>query len=240
MIKTAIDRILSLGKVEIIGAAGREFTTHPVHEIKPFQIEPLTVHTLQAVVDYFNGELDKTADVKLDDVVIHVVDPTKVMVLEGAADDTYRRREHYLTAERLHRDFAFGTWLEQQEMVINLMTMFEQTAAIEDVLKVVSGLIVSNEATVSDDGVSQDVQVKSGVGRVANVTIENPIMLAPIRTFTEVVQVGAPYVLRVRKGRDGAPEVAIFEAGGGQWKNEAIARIKVWLADSLDGVKILG
>lgn len=240
MIKAAIERILELGRVEMLETAGREFTNLPVHEVKPFFVEPLQVHTLQAVVDFFAGELGETADIAKERVVIQVVDPAQVVVLEGVADDTYRQREHYLTAKRLHGEFAFGKWFEQQEMVINLMTMFEQTAALDDVLKVVSGLVVANEATVSDDGVSQDVQVKSGVGRVANVTIENPILLAPIRTFTEIEQVEAPYVLRVRKNRDGAPEVAIFEAGGGAWKNEAVLRIKEWLADRLPGTKILG
>jgi hypothetical protein len=84
------------------------------------------------------------------------------------------------------------------------------------------------------------VQTKVGVSRLADIEIKNPVMLRPIRTFTEVDQVEAPYVLRIKGGKEAVPSIAIFEADGGQWKNDAIALIKKWLEGRIDGVKILG
>jgi hypothetical protein len=242
VIKEAINRVLDLASVQLLEVGGCTFSSRPVNKITPDTIEPVHVHTLQAVKDFFAGDIGKNADIAPDSVVIHVVDPYRVMVLSGHADESYRQRECYLVAERIHDEFPFGKWFQQEEAVINinLMTMFEQTDTLKEVIRVVSGLISSTDVRVDDDGVSQEVSVRKGIQRVENVTIENPIMLSPIRTFTEVEQVESPYVLRVRCKNE-IPEVAIFEAGGGQWKNDAIARIRFWLADEIgQGVKILG
>lgn len=239
MIATAINKVLELAKVETLDIDGREFTSRQVFPIEPKTIQPLGVHTLTAVRDFFSGDVEVNADVAPNVVVIHVVDPYTVKVLNGVASGNHRVRECFLRAERIHEEFEFGQWFRQEEMIIRLMTLFERTPALQDVIRVVSGLVTSAEIQVNDDGVSQDVATRKGVQRIENVTIENPIMLAPIRTFTEVEQVESPYVLRVRC-KNAEPEIAIFEAGGGQWKNEAIARIKQWLSVQIPEAKILG
>lgn len=239
MIKEAIDKIISLASLEVIEVDSRQFTSRSVNEIRPQLIEPIVVHSLTAIVDFFEGEVDVNCDVNPDLTVIHIVDPHTVKVIDGVADDTYRNREHFLTAQRINSEFEFDTYFDQEKMVMKLLTMFEQTTVLEDVIKVVSGLIVSSDIEVNDDGISQEVKVRKGASRIEKVEIKNPIMLKPIRTFTEVDQVESPYVLRIRE-RNGEPQIAIFEAGGGQWKNDAIQNIKKWLAKRIKGVKILG
>lgn len=224
--------------VEHIKIGGRDYTTEQVHSINPRTIESTTVHTLQAVVDFFLGE----PDVEKGDAMVHVVDPTTVKIVEAKADANYRVREHFLTSKIINEPFTFGKWFDQDEMVINLMTLFVQTSTLLEVIKAVSGIVSQNEATISDDGISQEVKVRKGVQRVESVSIKNPIMLQPIRSFAEIEQVESPYVLRI-KTIDSQPKIAIFEAGGGQWKNVAIGRIKDWLADGRrlgKDVKILG
>lgn len=236
MLKAAIEKIESLTAVEIIKAGAREFLSRGCSEVVPCRIDSIEVHTLQAVVDFFKND---KSDVTIETAMIHIVDPYTVRVVDVLADEVYREREHFMTAKRIHGEFMFGHYFDQEEMIISLLTMFEKSAVLDDVMKVVSGLVVSSDVEVKDNGVSQDVQVRKGIGRVESVTIENPIMLKPIRTFAEVAQVESPHVLRVRE-RGGVPEIAIFEAGGGQWKNEAISNIKAWLVDGLGDVKILG
>jgi len=238
MIAEGIQKLIDLAKVEVHEVGLRKFASRAVHEIEPKRIEPLTVHSLQAVVDFFGGSKTVNLDVSPDDVVIHVVDPYTVTVLSGIADETYRKREHYLTAKRVFSEFEFGRWFKQDEMTIKLMTQFEETETQNKIIKAISGLKVSADATLSDDGVSQELTVRKGASRVETIEIKNPIKLKPVRTFLEVEQVEAPYVLRV-KGLDNVPAVAIFEAGD-QWKNTAITRIKAWLANEIGGVKILG
>lgn len=233
----AIDKIIDLSEVDEITHGGRFFTDKQVLEIKPLSAETVTVHSLQALVDYLNmdsGDFDERG------YLVHVVDPYRVDIVSGSLDATYRNRELFMTAKRIHKEFEFGRYFQQEEMVMNLMTLFEGSAVLDDVIKAVSGLVVSQEVQVNDDGISQDIQVRKGASRIEKLTIKNPILLQPIRTFTEVEQVEAPYVLRIREAKAGTPEIAIFEAGGGQWKNDAICEIKAWLSEQVEGAKILG
>ncbi len=232
MIKEAMEFFLTRTQVQPFHVHNRGFFTQPLHEIRPCRAVTVKVHTLTAVVDFMGEEPNS-------DLMLHVVNPYRVEVVDLFIDENYRDRECYLTAERIHKEFEFGRWFDQEEMIINLMTLFEPSETLEQVKKVVSGLVSKTEVTIDDDGVSQDVKVRQGVHRVESVTIVNPMMLQPIRTFTEIEQVAAPYVLRIKMVNQ-IPQVAIFEAGGGAWKNEAIARIKGWLEANIAGVKVLG
>ncbi len=239
MIRSAIEKLVSLGDIEQQTVEGRTFMVGAgrTEEIKPHGVGTILVHSLQAVVDYFEREPDIAAKTAM----LHVVSPSRVSVLDIMADQTYGDREEYLRADLIQEGFPFGRYMEQDQMVINLLTMFQETAVRDSIIKAVSGLVVKGEIEVGDDGISQQVQTKVGVSRLSEIEIKNPVMLRPIRTFTEVEQVEAPYVLRIKSsGKDAAPTIAIFEADGGQWKNEAIAKIKDWLAKRIEGVKILG
>jgi len=100
-------------------------------------------------------------------------------------------------------------------------------------------LITEDEVKqLGDDGVSQSITVKGGVARRENVEVPNPVILAPYRTFPEIEQPESRFIFRMRTG----PQAALYEADGGAWRNEAMARIKDWLEEQLalfDYVKII-
>lgn len=240
MLKAAIEKLLSLADVDVLNINSRQFTSRPVDEVLPNLIHPLEVHSLQAVVDFFSGKTGENCDTTTSNVVIHIVDPYTVKVLDGCANDVYRNREHYLTARCIHDEFAFGKYHDQEQMIIKLMTLFEQDEKTAQIRDVISRLTVRSDVELEDDGVSQDVTVRKSNRRGdEKITIENPMTLRPIRTFTEVEQVSAPYVLRV-KDQNGIPHVAIFDASADHWKNDAIRNIRQFLEKELPGVKILG
>ncbi|MFX4306338.1 hypothetical protein F8N00_13185 [Exiguobacterium sp. A1_3_1] len=97
------------------------------------------------------------------------------------------------------------------------------------ILKMVGNLKEDNVRGVGDDGISQAVTMKTGVATVADVKVVNPVTLAPYRTFIEVDQPESKFVLRMQNG----PRVALFEADGGAWKNEAIRNIEDYLMEAL-------
>lgn len=66
--------------------------------------------------------------------------------------------------------------------------------------------------------------------------VPNPVYLKPFRTFTEITQPESAFVLRMRES--GGIQVALFEADGGAWKNEAILAIKDYLEIQLFSQKI--
>lgn len=88
---------------------------------------------------------------------------------------------------------------------------------------------------MTDDGVSQVLTVKQGVSLAQNVTLQNPVPLKPMRTFSEVDQPESNFTLRV----NGDADVALFEADGGAWKNAAVANIKNYLESKLYGYGVV-
>jgi len=148
MLKEAMEFFLKRAAVTKFDVDGRQFVNQQVTEIEPCRTVPLKVHTLQAVVDF----LSTNPPYPQDCLALHVVNPYRVDVLDGALDEVYRDREHYLPAERIHDEFAFGRWFDQEEMMINLMTLFEPSETLDQVKRVVAGLVSKMEVAIDDDG----------------------------------------------------------------------------------------
>jgi hypothetical protein len=110
---------------------------------------------------------------------------------------------------------------------------------MKSLLQVLGNIKSSTIRTNSDDGVTQAVEVKSGIHMCAEQSIPNPIWLKPYRTFSEVDQPPSQFVLRLRDSRNGMPECALYEADGGVWKSAAIENIKEYLEEELPEVKII-
>lgn len=208
----------------------------------------LGVSTLGAVRDYLAANHDALV---LADLVVHVVSPMRVSVL-GPLDTRSRVREEYLQAivTNLTTEFV-GLYMPIEQFLIGLQTRFCDTSAylspevlaragdrvVDDraiVLRLLSGVKSSSVKTALDDGMTQIVEARAGVALVSDVAVPNPVTLTGFRTFRDVVQPSSIYVLRVRDGKAGGlPEVALFEADGGAWQLQAIARVRDWLREAL-------
>ena len=85
----------------------------------------------------------------------------------------------------------------------------------------------------ADDGISQAVQSRKGIALVENVPIPSVVELQPYRVFREIDQPLSPFIVRARAKDGSPPSVALFEAGGEQWRLEAMQRIKTFLREHL-------
>jgi hypothetical protein len=79
------------------------------------------------------------------------------------------------------------------------------------------------------------VTVKTGIAKIEDVFVPNPVVLAPYRTFPEIAQPESKFIFRMQTG----PTAALFEADGGAWRNEAMGRIKAWLEEQLAEFKYI-
>lgn len=103
----------------------------------------------------------------------------------------------------------------------------------EDVTKVASNIVSTQEATFSDDGISQQVVMKTGVTKKENAIIPNPVRLIPYRTFLEVEQPESEFVFRITEGRGGVPFFKLVAADGGRWEAVAVDNVKSYLVEAL-------
>lgn len=200
--------------------------------------KPLEVQTLGALRDYLTGNRDQ---IDLRRVIVHVADPSFVAV-GGPLMGGSRAREVYVHAKALDLTTGFlGKFMSLEEFLIGLQVRFAEADDRQRLLALLSNVKHEQVKTALDDGVTQVVQARAGVALVSDVAVPNPVLLVPYRTFRDVVQPSSLFVLRVQSGRSGGlPEVGLFEADGGAWRLQAVARIREWLVEALPaGVAVL-
>jgi hypothetical protein len=236
MLKAAIEKILGLAPPTQLEYDGRNYVNEALHAIKPPVQSDLKIATLTGIADYFRQNPDNIA---LDKAVVHISSHKQVEVV-SSIEGPWIQRHSYLTATIEHKSFRYGQFLPLDEFMIAVQTYFVQDDITAQLLKMIGNITDASSANLTDDGVSQQVQIKAGA-RIENALLPNPIILAPYRTFTQVEQPQAAFVLRVNKsaGEKGTT-AALFEADGGNWQNTAIFNIKDWMEKELpEGTTIL-
>ena len=235
MISEAIDKVLSLGAVEVQQIGTLAYTARPVHLVVPPDLAGIGLSTLTGLVDWIQAKPDAFDP---DQWALHVVSHQSVALIRRQTDPYGRRTMLGKATLDDGSPFPFGRFLDREEFIVGLQTRFVPTPDWEEVLKLSSSLTASIVMLAEDDGVSQRTMVKSGVTLKETVTVKGRVVLAPYRTFREVEQPASTFVLRLQS-RDGqVPSLGLFEADGGSWKCHAVQMIKAWLAASNLGLPI--
>ena len=92
-----------------------------------------------------------------------------------------------------------------------------------------SRIDVNQGVSSVDNGISQEVSVRTGAVLKEQQTVQPIVRLQPYRTFLEVEQPASDFLLRLDK--EGRP--ALYEADGGAWKLEAKRNIAAYLGEQL-------
>lgn len=243
-------------KVQELQINGLTFTDAPIHLVPDERaVSPakaLGIHTLQGFADYVNGQMDADLRRQEDDDpaaeahVIQVSDHENVFLwspLMGRG----RVRECLVTASFVPliggqgTRFEFGKFLKVDTFLIGLKTFFVDSETVQHLVTMVGNVRTEKVQHVVDDGFSQAVTTQGGAVQLAVKTLPSTVTLAPYRTFPEVEQPESTFVLRAKPGEDeqSLPTFALFEADGGKWKLDAIARIKAFLAERIKDVRII-
>lgn len=222
----ALKYLVNLGeeKDPIVKLEQGTFTKESLSRVKEAKASVLTVSTLTGLVDYIKSDLDKLPE----KLLIQVISPKKVALYSPLNAD--REREQYISAEAILPDnVVYDRFIGTEQFNIMLQSAFVDVGTKSALLKY-TGLIQDEAVkTTGDDGVSQQVTVKTGVASVGQAIVPNPVELAPYRTFPEVEQPISKFIFRMQEG----PRAALYEADGGAWRNKAILSIKEYLQEEL-------
>jgi len=235
MDRTAIEKIEKMSKANVLEINGNQYTDKPVHLVERPTASEIEIGSLTGIVDYVNANID-SYDKSI--LFIQVIDHLNVLLLSAFTVDT-KQRDVLIHAQFEQLNFTYDRYYSVEEMVIKMRTCFVQTDQMKDVIRLIGNIKDESVKTVVDDGISQQVTAKTGISRVGDVVIPNPVSLAPYRTFYEIDQPCSDFLLRMKRGSD-LPDCALYAADGGQWKREAVDRIKEWLSEKLDGIIIIG
>ena len=190
--------------------------------------DTLCVSTLTGLVDFVKNNIDKLTG----ELLVHVKSYEEVYLYSPLNAD--RNRELFLRAEAiLPSNIRYDRFLDTEQFNIMLQSSFVDKGDRKTLLTYTALTQDGPVRTIGDDGVSQQVTVKTGVASLENAKVPNPVELAPYRTFPEVEQPTSKFIFRMKEG----PSAALFEADGGAWRNEAIKNIKEYLAKELEEFK---
>ncbi len=190
--------------------------------------DSLGVSTLTGLVDYIKSNVDYIEG----ELLVQIKSHKDVRVYSPLNID--RQRERFLVAEAILPDnIVYGRFLNTEQFNIMLQSSFVDKGDRKTLLTYTALTQDGPVRTIGDDGVSQQVTVKTGVASLENAKVPNPVELAPYRTFPEVEQPTSKFIFRMKEG----PSAALFEADGGAWRNEAIKNIKEYLAKELEEFK---
>lgn len=256
MIAQAIEKVLGLAPVQTLEFGHREYTSRKLEPVMPPVQRALAVMTLTAIADYFRADPDRMLEPA---TVVHVSahdrDPDRMLepatVVHVSAHDRvevigeirlpWYQRHGYLVAKTEPKQFQFGQLMGIESFIVALQTYFLQDDTTAALLKIVGNLEDGTSVRYLDDGVTQAVTAKTGIARVGEVALPNPVTLVPYRTFLEVTQPPSRFVFRLQRGKEGSPpSAALFDADGGNWQLQAVGNIRDWLVAHLpEGTNIL-
>jgi hypothetical protein len=231
MIKEAIDRVLEIASPTTFQINGKTYSSKRLYQVydspqqpeQPVKLpvpEPMRVTTLNGLADLIQQNIEKF---DLEQYLIHVVDHRNVKLVSKVSDECGRRQVLIEASPVNFTEYQFGKWLDQESFVIAVTALFADTPDREYVLKVASAMTTEATSLSEDDGVSQKVTIKAGLGIKENVEIKRTVSLAPYRTFPECHQPISDFVFRARGGE--SPTLMLTEADGGKWQIAAIDEV---------------
>jgi len=234
MDKSAVEAIAELeDKNKTIEVGGRTFARR---DFTPIQYiprpEPLTGNTLVGLLRYIEANPDGSI---LADCMVRIVDHATVELVEKCKYDDLGRTVYYRAVlDQKLPVFPFDNFIDQEAFIIKARALFEQSDDLDSIIGLVSKVVAQDEITGVDTGLSQAVTVKKGVaGALTEGAVTKGIYeLRPYRTFRDIPQPAARFILRLRANDGDVPKVALFDAEGGSWRYNAIQTIHSYLAES--------
>lgn len=223
--KSFLEKIELMSVPTVFEIDGISRSNQKLYDIRPPMASAFNVRSLNAVLDFCADEMSAERH------LLHIVNHSNV-ALCGPMDSVFRTRECFVHASSFEYDFKFGKYYQVEEFIIALQAQFLQDETTAAIMKLVGNMTKESETTTKDDGVTQRVEAKVGLAKVAEVAVPNPVSLAPFRTFVEIDQPYSNFVLRLNANH----QCALFEADGGSWKIESMKRIRAFLDAGLKAI----
>lgn len=214
-----------LRDLELVEVGDRQYTFRDLKPVLDPQPDPISMTTLTGLVDYCKTNVDCLG---LGSCLIQVDSPTQVS-LRSPLTCAFHQRDVYAVAKHASKVFSFDRFMSQEEFIIGVNALFMQSEERDELLAAAAAVAVDAGATATDNGISQEVQVRTGARLVDRKTLKPRVKLKPFCTFMEVEQPEREFIFRLDKeGR-----MALFAADGDFWKAAVMQSIKAYLAENL-------
>lgn len=225
MLAEMIDKIVSLKETKVFQINGHTWADRELNLVeyeKPRPV-PIDLHSLDAVCRMVREELGQVSGT----VFVSVEAYDKISVFTTFGEDSDRT---YLYRAKADAPGIGLGWRDIDKAIIELRSLCIPGNGVDHLLGLLSNISFTEGMEVKDNGVGQEVKVKSGVSMSSMEKVKPRVELQPFRTFLEVEQPASEFVVRLDKARG----VGLFEADGGIWKLEAKRNIAKYLGKALE------
>lgn len=208
----------------------------PVRDLAPQWTKPtLNVNTLEGLADAFAQAID---GLKGEEVAFHIVDYLTVQIISINSDEFGRRHVWAQAKHKPETKFVYGKYYEPEDFLLAFRASFLYTDEAVKVQQLCSS-VGSSVVMVNDDGLSQEVVVKSGTVTRNSIPLPSDgIPLVPWRTFRSAHPVASRFLLRMKGVKDGLPLIALFEIDA-KWELDTIAALRKWIEAEAVGAKVI-
>ena len=226
MLKEAINRIVELAApttVEIEGAVYSNQELVHIQDKKPMP-KCIDLTGLDSICKMVRNESEHVGL----QIFIQVKDYKSVSVFTELDEDEDRLYLYRCTADT--PAITTERFMTYEKAVIELRSLYIPNNGTEYLLKLLSSISNESKVTSSDNGVTQQVEAKSGIALSSMVKVEPRVTLQPFRTFIEVAQPASEFLLRINE----RGEIGFFPADGGVWKLEATRNVAAYFEEKLN------
>lgn len=240
MIRQAIEKIEDLvnGKeenkleqIEIKGMLYTKFGSRLNRVITP-EIKSITTHSLNGLVEIIKSYIEvevKQLNIKLPLIIQAKGNDIKVL---SSVDDTYNRQV-LIRCSPIVPELILNRWVSPEEMIININTCYVETENSNALINTISNLYNSKTVRQQDNGIGKKIIVESDAfaGGAGQITINPIVVLNPVATYPELIQIERKFNLRV----DDDGRCALFVADRGYFEKEVQRLVKQFLEAELPG-----
>lgn len=224
-LKEAIEYVVDLSPAKEYDMGYGIYTDKKLYRVEEPMVKPINTTSLESLIDYIHRNVDC---LNLEDIFINIKSAQNVTLESKYNID--KQRDTYLSCTAHIPQISYSQFYDNEGFNILMQSSFQDTTDKSLILKVIGNLREEGVKSISDDGVSQAVAIKTGIASVENVKVPNPVSLKPYRTFSEVQQPESKFIFRMRDG--GA--CALYEADGGAWQIQARKNIRDYIKQHLE------
>ena len=209
----------------------------PIRELSPQFVKPtFAVSTLSALVNLYKNGVDGFAT---ESCAVYVAGYDSVEIVSLQADEFGAR---HVFARAKHEDetpFVFDEYYLPEEFLIKFRASFFFNDEALTVQKFCSAITSEESIAVKNNGVSQEIEIKTGGITKSSVTLPaDGVPLIPWRTFRDANPVESKFLLRVKSGPGILPKIALFEIDA-KWKLDTVNSVAEYLSKALPEATII-
>ena len=217
MLKDFVNRIVALAAPTTVEVDGSVYSNQELIHIQDKKLFPRCIDLtgLDSICKMVRNEVDHVGL----QIFIQITDYKNVMVFTSLDDEEDRLYLYKCAADT--PAVTTDRFMAYEKAVIELRSLYIPNEGTKYLLQLLSS--ISNESKVisSDNGVTQQVEARTGIALNSMVQIEPRVTLQPFRTFIEVAQPASEFLLRINE----RGEIGFFQADGGVWKLEATRNV---------------